>query len=434
MKKNKDYKEAKKIILGGNMLLSKRPEMFLPDYWPSYYKKAFKTFVIDSEGKKYIDMICAVGQNTLGYSNSKINSKVISASRLGNMSTLNSYEEVRLTKEILKIHKWADMAKYARSGGEANAIAIRIARSAAKNHKVAVCGYHGWHDWYLSANLKIKDNLKNHLLPGLSTSGVPKNLKNTVFTFNYGNFEQLKKIVNRHHIGVIKMEVSRGSLPDINFLKKVRKICDQKKIILIFDECTSGFRRNFGGLHLTTGVNPDLAMFGKALGNGYAITAVIGKKKIMKKASNSFISSTFWTERIGFAAALETLSEMRRLKSWKKITMSGRFFNNELKKITKKIDLDLEISGIESITSFKFNYKNHLAYKTFITQEMLKKGYLASNLTFFNIYHTTKVIKDYLIKLEKILLKIKHFEKNKINPKKFLKSDICHETFKRLND
>ena len=230
------------------------------------------------------------------------------------------------------------------------------------------------------------------------------------------------------------MEVSRGSLPDINFLKKVRKICDQEKIILIFDECTSGFRRNFGGLHLTTGVNPDLAMFGKALGNGYAITAVIGKRKIMEKASNSFISSTFWTEKIGFAAALETLSEMRRLKSWKKITMSGRFFNNELKKITKKIDLDLEISGIESITSFKFNYKNHLAYKTFITQEMLKKGYLASNLTFFNIYHTTKIIKDYLIKLEKILLKIKHFEKNKINPKKFLKSDICHETFKRLND
>jgi glutamate-1-semialdehyde 2,1-aminomutase len=431
-KGNKVYNQAKKLILGGTMLFSKRPELYLPKYWPSYFSKAKNIEVWDLEGKKYTDMICAVGQSTLGYTNSEVDNEVCKYIKKGNMTSLNCPEEVTLAKKLIKMHPWSDMAKFARSGGEANAIAIRIARSAAKKDKVAICGYHGWHDWYLSANLK-KNNLNQHLLPGLSPKGVPESLRNTVYTFNYNDFDALDKIVRKNEIGVIKMEVARGSLPNIDFLKEVRKLANKKKIILVFDECTSGFRRNFGGLHLTTGVEPDLAMFGKALGNGFAITSVIGKKKIMNAAAESFISSTFWTERIGYVAANITLDIMEREKTWKKLIESGKLLNNEWRKLSEKYNLNLKISGIESITSFQFRQDLNLYFKTYITQEMLKMNYLASNLVFVTTKHTKKIILQYINSLDKIFNKL-----SKINTvaviKSLLKGPVCQTTFKRLVD
>ena len=171
-----------------------------------------------------------------------------------------------------------------------------------------------------------RNNLDNHLIKGLNPIGVSKKLINASFSFNYGNFKQLEKIVRDKKIGIIKMEVSRNTLPDIKFLKKVRKLADLKKIILIFDECTSGFRQTFGGLHLSINVIPDMAILGKALGNGYAITAVLGKDSIMENAKNSFISSTFWTERIGPTAALTTLQVMERNKTWSQVTKLGKTY------------------------------------------------------------------------------------------------------------
>ncbi len=432
-KGQKLYISAKKIILGGNMLLSKRPEMLLPGLWPSYFSKSQGIFVWDLNKKKYTDMICAVGQNILGYSNKRINSKIAKLIKMGNMTTLNCPEEVELTKKLLSLHPWAQMAKFARSGGEANAIAVRIARAASKKDGVAICGYHGWHDWYLSVNLKGKDKLSKHLLKGLEPAGVPKSLKNSVHPFTYGDYEELLKIVNSKNIGTIKMEFSRGNLPDIVFLKKVRKLANRKKIILIFDECTSGFRQCLGGLHMKYKIYPDIAMFGKALGNGFAITSVIGKKSVMQKAGNSFISSTFWTERIGFAAGIETLKLMEKTKSWKKIVNNGRYFNSMIKKLGIKYNLKLQITGIEAITGFNFLSKKNIAYKTFITQEMLKKKYLASNQIYLTIFHTKKIIDKYIKDLDPIFEKISFFETNNISIKKFIKNRVCHQTFERLN-
>ena len=427
------YKKAKKIILGGNMLLSKRPEMFAPNIWPVYYFKSKDVFIWDMNKKKYTDMICAVGQNTLGYANAEIDHEVLKCVNYGNMTTLNCPEEVLLTQELIKLHPWAGMAKYARSGGEANAIAIRIARAASKKDGVAICGYHGWHDWYLSVNLSGNQKLSEHLLSGLDPIGVPKALKNLTHPFKYGDFESLVKIVKKNSIGTIKMEVARGSKPNYEFLSKVRNFANKNKIILIFDECTSGFRRNLGGLHMTQRIYPDIAMFGKALGNGYAITAVLGKKEIMKKAESSFISSTFWTERIGFVSALKTLKIMKKLKSYKILIKNGRYFNQQITKLSKKYNLEIKISGIESITSFTFKSNNHLAYKTFITQEMLKKNYLASNLIYINIFHTKKIIDKYIEDLDPVFKLIKKFEEGE-DVYSYLKSEVCHKTFQRLND
>ena len=414
IKGQKLYRRAKKVILGGNMLLSKKPEMLLPgNKWPCYYSKAKKNIVWDLDGKKYVDMMMYVGQNVLGYSNSKIDNYVAKFSKKGNMSSLNCSEEVLLAEKLVELHPWADMVKFARSGGEANAMSIRIARAATGKDHIAICGYHGWHDWYLSVNLNGKNKLSEHLLPGLSPIGVPKVLKNHTHPFKYGALNELEKITKKFNLAAIKMEVCRSSLPDKNFLYKVRKLATKKKIVLIFDECTSGFRRNLGGVHLSEKIFPDLCIFGKALGNGHAISAVVGKNKIMRKAESTFISSTFWSERSGFLAGLKTIEIMKKEKSWDKVIQSGKYLNDKLYKLAQKHRLKIEISGIEAITTFNFISNKNLKYKTFITQEMLKRGYLTSNVFYISVYHTNKVIDRFIKNLDPIFLKIQEFEKKK---------------------
>ena len=369
------WQRAKKIIPGGNMLLSKRPECFLPGKWPTYFSKSKGCRAWDLDGNEYIDMsIMGIGTNSLGYGHPEVDEAVLRTVKLGNMSTLNCPEEVFLAEKLIELHPWADMARFARSGGEANAIAIRIARAASGRDKVAICGYHGWHDWYLASNLNDDKNLDGHLLPGLKPTGVPRNLTDTVFPFNYNNFDELKKLVELHDIGAIKMEVERNYPPSKNFLQDVRQLANDRNIVLIFDECTSGFRETFGGLHLKYGVEPDMAMFGKALGNGYAISAIIGKASIMQAAQSTFISSTFWTERIGPSAALKTLDIMEREKSWQVITNIGSKITERWQILAQNYDLPISTFGLPALTKFRFESQSNLAYKTLITQEMLKKG------------------------------------------------------------
>ena len=244
------WNKAKEIIPGGNMLLSKRSEMFLPDLWPSYFSKAKGCYIWDLNDRKLTDLsIMGIGTNILGYGNEEVDQSVKEVIQKGNMSTLNCPEEVYLAEKLLDIHKWANKVRFSRAGGEANSIAVRIARAATGKEKIAICGYHGWHDWYLSANLNKSKGLDGHLMPGLEPKGVPKNLEGTVFTFNYNKFDELEKLVKHQNIGVIKMEVERNNKPENQFLQKVRKLANEKQIVLIFDECTSGFRETFGGLH-----------------------------------------------------------------------------------------------------------------------------------------------------------------------------------------
>ena len=427
------WTESKKVIAGGNMLFSKRPDTFLPNLWPSYFKKTKGCIVTDLDNKKYYDLsTMSVGTNSLGYSHSEVDNAVKKVIQNGNMSTLNCPEEVYLAKKLIKMHPWAKKVRFARTGGEANSIAIRLARASTSKINVAFCGYHGWHDWYLAANIESKKNLSNHLLKGLSVGGVPKELKNTIYSFKYNDFDHLKKLVKKKNIGIIKMEVLRNEMPKNNFLQKVRKLANKNNIILIFDECTTGFRETFGGIHKKFKVNPDILILGKALGNGYAITAVLGTEKIMKSIKSTFISSTFWTERIGSVAALKTLEIMEREKSWKKITLIGKKITLKWKILAKKHGLKIHISGIPSLCSFSFLSNKNNAYKTFITQEMLKNNILASNVIYSSIAHKDEILKKYFIALDKIFRKISLFEKG-LSIKKYLDSKCSTQSFERLN-
>ncbi len=432
-KGQKLYKRAKQIIPGGTMLLSKRPEMFLPDYWPSYFSKADGCKVWDMDNNEFIDMsIMGIGTNTLGYNHPEVDKAVKKTIERGNMSTLNCPEEVYLAEKLIDIHPWADMVRFARSGGEANAIAVRIARAASGKDKIAICGYHGWHDWYLSTNLGKDSNLDGHLLPGLDPKGVPRKLKDTTFTFDYNDIESLKSIISKHDIGIVKMEVHRNIEPKLNYLNQVRKITEDNNIILIFDECTSGFRETFGGIHKKYNVNPDMIMLGKTLGNGYGITAVLGKREVMEFAEESFISSTFWTERIGPTAALKTLEIMEREKSWEKITTIGRTVGEKWKELAKAYDIPINISGIPALINFSFPVEDWLKYKTLITQEMLKKGFLAGNSLYVCIEHRMSIIEQYFEAIEPIFSLISNCEKGD-DVNKYLDGDVCHSGFKRLN-
>ncbi len=399
------YEYAKTIIPGATTLFSKRSELHLPDKWPSYFSKAKDTNVWDLNGNKYLDMFCAVGTSILGYSNDNIRRSVLKNINKGNMTTLICPEEVYLSKEIIKHHPWSSMAKFTRGGGEANALAIRIARANTKKKNVAFCGYHGWHDWYLSANINSKKNLDQHLMSGLNYEGIPRSLKNTSFPFPYNNFNYLLKLINKKKIGIIKMEVMRNMEPKDNFLKKIRKVCNDKKIILIFDECTSGYRENMGGIHLKYKVNPDMAIFGKALGSGYAINAVIGKRSIMKKAENTFISSTFWGERIGYTAALSSIKEFEKQRTFKKIISNGKYVKSVWLNLSNKYKIPIRIMGTNAIPLFEFQ-KDHTKRKTFLTQQMLKNKILATNMIYINIFHNKKNIKKYIKVLDKVFYDI----------------------------
>ena len=427
------WERAKRVIPGGNMLLSKRAEMFLPDQWPAYFSRAKGCKVWDLDGREYIDMsIMGIGTNILGYGHPEVDEAVRKVIEAGNMSTLNCPEEVYLAERLVDMHPWADMVRFARSGGEANAIAIRIARAASGKDNVAVCGYHGWHDWYLSANLGGDQSLAGHLLPGLAPNGVPQSLRGTVFPFNYNNYQELEDLVANHDIGVIKMEVVRNKGPEDEFLHKVRALATRKGIILIFDECTSGFRETFGGLHKKYGVEPDMAMFGKALGNGYAITATIGRREVMEAAQSTFISSTFWTERIGPSAALKTLEVMEREKSWEIITKTGLNITASWKKLAEDHGLKISTNGLPALTGFSFESENSLAYKTLITQEMLNKGYLAGTSVYVSTEHTPEIVSNFFECLDGVFKLIKECEDGR-DVSQLLKGPICHSGFKRLN-
>lgn len=427
------WKRAKRVIPGGNMLLSKRAEMFLPEQWPTYFSKARGCRVWDLDGREYVDMsLMGIGTNTLGYGHPEVDEAVRQVVAAGNMSTLNCPEEVYLAERLVEIHPWAQMVRLARSGGEANAIAIRIARAASGRDKVAICGYHGWHDWYLAANLGDEQNLAGHLLPGLEPRGVPRDLRGSVLPFRYNDLAALQALVRDHAIGVIKMEVSRNMGPDEGFLQGVRKLASDNGIVLIFDECTSGFRQTFGGLHKLYGVEPDMAMFGKALGNGYAITAAIGRREVMEAAQRTFISSTFWTERIGPSAALKTLDVMERTRSWEQITKTGRDITSGWQELARKHGLSIAVSGLPALTSFAFDSPNALAYKTLLTQEMLAKGYLAGTSVYVCTEHSPQDVAAFLEALDPVFGLIRECEDGR-DVMDLLKGPVCHSGFKRLN-
>lgn len=429
------YKRAKKLIPGGTQLLSKRPEMFLPGGWPAYYRKCKGAEVWDLNGNKFIDMsINGVGACILGYADKDVDNAVKRAIAAGSMCTLNCPEEIELAELLCELHPWAQMVRYAKCGGEAMSIAVRIARAATGREKIAFCGYHGWHDWYLSANLADDKNLDGQLLPGLEPRGIPRSLKGTSIPFNYNQPETLDKIIAEENgkLAAIVMEPVRSKEPDSGFLQHIRDVSKKIGTVLIFDEVTSGWRMNTGGIHLLYGVNPDMAVFAKGMSNGYPMAAIIGRRKIMEAAQSTFISSTYWTEKIGPAAALATIRKHKKYGVSSHLIHIGTLVQQGWRNLAKKYGLNINIKGIPPLSHWEFENKDGQLLHTIITKEMLQAGFITSK-SFYSTYALNeKHIKNYLDALDNIIEElIPHIHNKTLNT--VYQGAIAHTGFTRLS-
>jgi len=432
------YLKAKSLIPGGTQLLSKRPEMFLPNRWPAYYQAARGAWVKDLDGRGYLDMsTSAIGSCLLGTADPVVNAKVAEAVSRGTMSTLNAPEEVELAEKLCSLHPWADKVRFARSGAESMSIAVRIARTSTQKDVVLICGYHGWSDWYLATNLESSSGLDSLLLPGLSPLGVPSGLKGSAYPFHFNDQVEFEELVQKNdgRIAAVVMEPQRYLEPDKKFLQSIRQKTQQQSAVLIFDEITSGWRKNIGGVHMTFGVTPDIAVFGKALSNGYAMGAVIGSESVMQAAQDSFISSTYWTERIGPVAALATIARFEELNAPELVNKSGL----AVQKIWEGSTADAGIlanvgnKAMTPLSHFSFSYgdaKLNHSLKTLWCQEMLKRGVLDNGSFYATCSHGDKELELYQKNVMEVCSSlVKSLEAGTVEEEA---GELSHQAFRRL--
>lgn len=406
------YERAKQLIPGGTQLLSKRPEMFAPGLWPAYAREARGCEVVDLDGRRFVDMTTSgIGSCLLGYADPDVTSAVQRRIAAGSMSSLNPVEEVELAELLLELHPWAEQARFARSGGESMAIAVRIARAVSGRDKIAFCGYHGWSDWYLAANLNpagTVDELQGHLLPGLAPAGVPHGLAGTAFPFRYNRLDDLRELVAHHgrELAAVVMEPTRSTDPEPGFLEGVRALCDECGAALVFDEISAGWRMYLGGAHLKYDIVPDIAVFAKALGNGHPMAAIIGRRRVMDAAQTSFISSTYWTEAVGPTAALATVRKLLEIEIAAHTSRIGELMRAGWQSLGRRAGVAVKASGHAALLHLSFEHEQAAALGTLFTASMLERGYLCGSGFYPSYAHKEHHVGEFLAAAEPVFAEL----------------------------
>ena len=424
------YNLAKDIIPGGTQLLSKRPEMFAPNLWPSYYSKAKGSQIWDLDDNQFLDMsIMGVGACILGYADSDVDNAVIEAISNGVSSSLNSPYEVNLANKLLELHPWFDMVRYCRGGGEAVSLAVRIARAKTKKDVILFSGYHGWSDWYLAANLADDKNLDGQLMPGLEPNGVPRGLAGSAIPFEFNNMPALRELIKGKEktIAAIIIEPARGEDASIEYLKDLKELASELGAILIFDEITSGFRVCVGGIHRKYKVYPDIAVFAKSMANGYAMSAVIGTEEVMQAAQSTFISSTNWTDAVGPAAALATIDKYIKNNVQDHIINIGNLTKTIWSDAAEEFNLSINVSGLPTLGAFAFNHELPVHMNTNFVIEMLKHNILGFRQFKPSYAHTKDDLENYKTAVSDVFKKLSNMTNEEL-----LASREAHSGFSRL--
>ncbi len=401
------WRHAREVITCGTGLLSKRREQFDALEWPAYFSRCKGSRVWDLAGRSYLDMAGGVGAILLGYSDPDVNRRVRRRMGLGGYCTLVSPEEIELAELLLALNPWAGQVRYARAGGEAVAMAVRIARAATGRSGILFCGYHGWHDWYLAANLGSESALDGHLLPGLRPLGVPRELLGTSHPFRYNNWESFESALAAagDNFAAVVMEPMRSEWPRDNFLERVRDAARRRGAVFALDEVTSGWRFGFPGAHTTLGIEPDLAIYAKAMSNGFPCAAIVGRDEVMSASRQSFISSSFWTDGVGTAAALATIRKLQREDVFAHVNALGAELKSGLEALAKRRpSLRLVVSGMPPSPNLRFDLGelSHQA-KVWHIRAMLERGFLVSSQLFLFHSHTQAHVRDYLSALDETL-------------------------------
>ena len=406
------YDHAKEIIPGATGLFGFKQEMFAPGQWPPYFASARGCEITDLDGRTFMDMsLCGIGATVLGYADPDVTEAVVNRVQAGSMSCLNPPDEVEAADLLLQIHPWAERVRLGRLGGETMAMAVRIARASTGRDKVAFCGYHGWHDWYLAANLtgsdgESTDNLgKWHLIPGLEPVGIPRGLADTTLPFTYNKIDELKSIVDRHgpELAAIVMEPTRNFAPEPGFLEGVRELADRCGARLVFDEITISWKLCRGGAHTKYGVTPDLAVFAKSLGNGHPMSAIVGRAETLDAFHQTFMSSAYWSEAVGPAAAVAAIKKHLRLDVPAHIARIGLRVREGLSEVAKAHGVPLKITGHPCLQYFAFDHPQAAALTTLWTAQMLGHGILAAG-GFYPMYaHQDRHVDAFLAASDPVL-------------------------------
>lgn len=373
------YERALQRIPGGTQLVSRRPNRTAYGVSPIYAQRASGARFWDVDGFEYIDWMSGIGSILLGYADPVVDEAVCQQISRGTVYAVNHELEIELAEELCRSIPCAEMVRYAKCGGEACAIAVRIARGVTGRDKILFCGYHGWHDWYLAANLAEEANLNAHLFPGIEATGVPRALAGTALPFAYGDLAALGKLLDRHRgeVAAVIMEPLRSELPAPGYLAGVAQLAREHGAVFIFDEVSAGLRFSEGGAQQYLGVTPDMAVFAKSISNGYPMAAIVGNRDVMEPSARMFISSTYWSDTIGLRAALTTIREARRRDVPQSLWRFGGELKRRLNAVAQEVGLDVQCQGVDVHPQLRFaiaDPKLTSLVTTLYIQEMAKRG------------------------------------------------------------
>ena len=385
------HERAKALIPGTTQLISRRPTRAALGVSPIYAERAKGCRIWDVDGNEYIDWTSAVGPVILGYADEVVDDAVRAQIARGSIYSIVQESAVELAEELVRIVPSAEMVRYCKGGGEACTIAVRIARGVTGRDKVLFCGYHGWHDWYQAANIGA-ERLADHLFNGIEPIGVPRGLEGTSMPFAYGDLESLEQLLTTHdgEVACIIMEPMRSEEPPAGYLAGVRELATRYGVVLIFDEVSSGFRIALGSAQEYTGVTPDLSVFAKAISNGYPMGAVVGKREFMQPATQMFISSAYWDDNIGVAAALATLRELERRDAVSHFNRIGALFKEQINQAAAAVGLDARCEGVAAHPGIRFQLEepaDAAKVNTLFVQENARRGVILAAGFMFNCAH-----------------------------------------------
>ncbi|MCE7980630.1 MAG: aminotransferase class III-fold pyridoxal phosphate-dependent enzyme [Caldilinea sp. CFX5] len=373
------YKRAGELIPGWTQLISRRADQFARGVSPIYAQRAKGSRFIDVDENEYIDWVNAVGAIILGHADDVVDGAVKEQIDRGSLYTLNSPLEVELAEELCNTLPSAEMVRYTKGGGEACAVAARIARGATGRDKILFCGYHGWHDWYQAANFGVDPESGEYPFAGIEPIGVPKALAGTVIPFSYGNPAMLEALLNEHagEVAAIMMEPARSELPAPGYLEGVKALAHQHEAILIFDEVSCGWRQAIGGIQSVVGVTPDMTVVAKAMSNGYPMGAVVGARAVMEPAARMFISSSYWSDNIGLVAALTTIRELKRRDSETQLRIIGEKLRTAINGAIAEAGLPGKCAGLSANPYVALDLPagvDSRKVSTLFIQEMARRG------------------------------------------------------------
>jgi glutamate-1-semialdehyde 2,1-aminomutase len=373
------YERLLELIPGGTQLISRRPTRFALGVSPVVASRGKGPRIWDVDGNEYIDWCSAIGSVILGYADPVVDDAVRAQIEKGANFSITHELELELAELLVERIPCAEMVRYARGGGDACAVAVRIARGSTGRDKILFCGYHGWHDWYQAANHASDANLDQHLFPGIEPIGVPKALAGTAIPFAYGDLESLADRFeqNAGEVAAVMMEPMRSELPPEGYLEGVQQLCRDHGAVLIFDEVSTGFRPSDAGVQTVLGVVPDMAAFAKSISNGYAMGAVVGRREVMEPAAQMFVSSTYWGEAVGLAAAVATLTELRSRNSAETMRQTGVALKQRLNAVADEVGVAIRCRGIDYHPHLEFPVDDPVLNNklgTLYVQEMAKRG------------------------------------------------------------